>query len=60
MEIYLVFTLYFFFLLRQVPYEEAEKKAHELNAQFIETSAKTGQNVQEVRFANSLLLLFNC
>lgn len=34
---------------RQVSTEEGEKKAQELNAMFIETSAKAGYNVKEVK-----------
>ena len=34
---------------RQVSIEDGEKKAKELNVMFIETSAKTGYNVKQVR-----------
>lgn len=34
---------------RQVTTEEGEKKAKELNVMFIETSAKAGYNVKQVR-----------
>ena len=34
---------------RQVSMEEAERKAQELNVMFIETSAKAGYNVKQVR-----------
>lgn len=35
---------------RQVSTEEGERKAKELNVMFIETSAKAGYNVKQVRF----------
>ena len=34
---------------RQVSIEEGERKAKELNVMFIETSAKAGYNVKQVR-----------
>lgn len=34
---------------RQVSTEEGEKRAKELNVMFIETSAKSGYNVKQVR-----------
>ena len=34
---------------RQVSMEEGERKAQELNVMFIETSAKAGYNVKQVR-----------
>jgi Ras-related protein Rab-6A len=34
---------------RQVTTEEGEQKAKELNVMFIETSAKAGHNVKQVR-----------
>ena len=34
---------------RQVSMEDGEKKAKELNVMFIETSAKAGYNVKQVR-----------
>lgn len=34
---------------RQVSTEEGERKAKELNVMFIETSAKAGYNVKQVR-----------
>lgn len=34
---------------RQVAIEEGERKAKELNVMFIETSAKAGYNVKQVR-----------
>jgi Ras-related protein Rab-6A len=40
---------------RQVSTEEGERKAKELNVMFIETSAKAGYNVKQVRF-----VLFGC
>lgn len=35
---------------RQVSTEEGERKAKELNVMFIETSAKAGYNVKQVRY----------
>jgi len=35
---------------RQVSMEEGERKAQELNVMFIETSAKAGYNVKQVRW----------
>lgn len=41
---------------RQVSIEEGERKAKELNVMFIETSAKAGYNVKQVRvFASRAL-----
>lgn len=37
---------------RQVSIEEGERKAKELNVMFIETSAKAGYNVKQVRPAH--------
>lgn len=34
---------------RQITIEEGEQRAKELNVMFIETSAKTGYNVKQVR-----------
>lgn len=41
--------LFFFSPGRQVTTEEGERKAKELNVMFIETSAKAGYNVKQVR-----------
>jgi Ras family len=38
----------FLFYNRQVPTEEGERKAKELNVLFVETSAKTGYNIKQV------------
>ena len=38
-----------YILNRQVSTEEGERKAKELNVMFIETSAKAGYNVKQVR-----------
>lgn len=38
---------------RQVSIEEGERKAKELNVMFIETSAKAGYNVKQVRLSVS-------
>lgn len=44
---------------RQVTTEEGEKKAKELNVMFIETSAKAGYNVKQVRkLQNCLFEIF--
>lgn len=37
------------FSWRQVTTEEGQRKANELNVMFIETSAKAGYNVKQVR-----------
>lgn len=37
-------------LHRQITIEEGEQRAKELSVMFIETSAKTGYNVKQVRF----------
>ena len=42
------------FLCRQVSTEDGENKAKELNVMFIETSAKAGHNVKQVR-SNSVI-----
>ena len=44
---------------RQVSTEEGERKAKELNVMFIETSAKAGYNVKQVRFYN-MYRDYNC
>lgn len=52
-------TVHFFnFLIyhRQVSIEEGERKAKELNVMFIETSAKAGYNVKQVRMCESRAL----
>lgn len=41
---------------RQVSIEEGERKAKELNVMFIETSAKAGYNVKQVRVSGSRAL----
>lgn len=41
---------------RQVSIEEGERKAKELNVMFIETSAKAGYNVKQVRVCVSRAL----
>lgn len=41
---------------RQVSIEEGERKAKELNVMFIETSAKAGYNVKQVRVSVSRAL----
>lgn len=41
---------------RQVSIEEGERKAKELNVMFIETSAKAGYNVKQVRLCVSRAL----
>lgn len=41
---------------RQVSIEEGERKAKELNVMFIETSAKAGYNVKQVRARASVVL----
>lgn len=38
-----------FYHLRQVTSEEGERKSKELNVMFIETSAKAGYNVKQVK-----------
>jgi Ras-related protein Rab-6A len=43
---------------RQVSTEEGERKAKELNVMFIETSAKAGYNVKQVRKQKTKIL--NC
>lgn len=43
---------------RQVSTEEGERKAKELNVMFIETSAKAGYNVKQVRIDSNQN--FNC
>lgn len=43
---------------RQVSMEEGERKAKELNVMFIETSAKAGYNVKQVRAPNIGLLFY--
>lgn len=43
------YYLFFFSPGRQVTTEEGERKAKELNVMFIETSAKAGYNVKQVR-----------
>lgn len=46
---------------RQISIEEGEQQAKELNVMFIETSAKTGYNVKQVRHNGTLLSLpVNC
>lgn len=42
---------------RQVSTEEGDRKAKELNVMFIETSAKAGYNVKQVKFRPSLALV---
>lgn len=42
---------------RQVATEDGERKAKELNVMFIETSAKAGYNVKQVRLVSLLKLL---
>lgn len=42
-------VLIFYVVFRQVTTEEGERKAKELNVMFIETSAKSGYNVKQVR-----------
>ena len=37
------------FISRQITIEEGEQRAKELSVMFIETSAKTGYNVKQVR-----------
>lgn len=49
-----VLTLSFY--PRQVSIEEGERKAKELNVMFIETSAKAGYNVKQVRVCLSRAL----
>ena len=41
--------VFVFHTFRQVSTEEGERKAKELNVMFIETSAKAGYNVKQVR-----------
>lgn len=41
---------------RQVSIEEGERKAKELNVMFIETSAKAGYNVKQVKLCVSRAL----
>lgn len=41
---------------RQILTEDGEKKAKELNVMFIETSAKSGYNVKQVRLPSLLVL----
>lgn len=45
-----------FIYRRQVSIEEGERKAKELNVMFIETSAKAGYNVKQVRVCVSRAL----
>lgn len=45
---------------RQVSIEEGERKAKELNVMFIETSAKAGYNVKQVRVCVSRALSSCC
>uniref|UniRef100_A0A665TQQ4 Ras-related protein Rab-6A n=1 Tax=Echeneis naucrates TaxID=173247 RepID=A0A665TQQ4_ECHNA len=45
---------------RQVSIEEGERKAKELNVMFIETSAKAGYNVKQVRMSASCALWSCC
>lgn len=45
---------------RQVSIEEGERKAKELNVMFIETSAKAGYNVKQVRLSVSRALSSCC
>lgn len=45
---------------RQVSIEEGERKAKELNVMFIETSAKAGYNVKQVRVCVSRVLESCC
>lgn len=40
---------------RQVSTEEGERKAKELNVMFIETSAKAGYNVKQVRIVVTIV-----
>jgi GTPase SAR1 family protein len=44
---------------RQVSTEEGERKAKELNVMFIETSAKAGYNVKQVRTFILSITTFN-
>jgi len=37
------------FVCRQVSFDEGDRKAKELNVLFVETSAKTGYNIKQVR-----------
>ena len=39
-------------LRRQITIEEGEQRAKELSVMFIETSAKTGYNVKQVRWSS--------
>lgn len=41
---------------RQVSTEDGEKKAHDLNVMFVETSAKAGYNVKHVSFPSKVIL----
>lgn len=48
--------LLFLMSRRQISIEEGEQRAKELSVMFIETSAKTGYNVKQVRHNRSLSL----
>lgn len=52
-EILFCASLNLLFYPRQVSIEEGERKAKELNVMFIETSAKAGYNVKQVRVCKS-------
>lgn len=51
--VYCVCVPNLFIHCRQVSIEEGERKAKELNVMFIETSAKAGYNVKQVRLSVS-------
>lgn len=54
--IFLAASFNSFIYHRQVSIEEGERKAKELNVMFIETSAKAGYNVKQVRVCVSRAL----
>lgn len=54
---FLVCVFIFSDIFRQVTTEEGERKAKELNVMFIETSAKSGYNVKQVRYLKYHVML---